>query len=419
MRKNLNKIVAFAIGVSVISGLAIPVMADTKVTYANSDSTNQNNTKQVLTLEDAIKNAIANSDTLNLYDKKINYQNQINNANETLDKYKDLDSDTDDYNDDLRELTLNQLKQKKEFEEDKLIKRVTDSYNNLVSSQIQIDNLEKKVEIQNKKFNDTKLMNTLGLTTSLDTQEFDISIQTLNNNIKSLKNNLQNDEDSFKTLTSMDLNNYSLDQNIKYDVFRIDGSIDEYVDGVLETYLTYNEQIIKLNKDYLDDNKVDEPDKFTGEKPQKNQFTSDPEGTENGQTADQKYDKALADYESELDLYSKKMNGRITYLQSKLSLFENENILNENKKNFKDTLKSYYSLLLSKENDINLLQEKIDLSNKKLRIAKLQYDLGTSTKTDYDKSILDSSNLNLELIQAIISYNQTKEKIEKPWIGLS
>ena len=32
MRKNLNKIVAFAIGVSVISGLAIPVMADTKVT---------------------------------------------------------------------------------------------------------------------------------------------------------------------------------------------------------------------------------------------------------------------------------------------------------------------------------------------------------------------------------------------------
>ena len=43
MRKNLIKMVALAMGVSVISGLVIPLMADTKVQYANSDSKNKNN----------------------------------------------------------------------------------------------------------------------------------------------------------------------------------------------------------------------------------------------------------------------------------------------------------------------------------------------------------------------------------------
>ena len=87
MRKNINKIVAFAIGISVISGSIMPVFAaDTTqnlllkyITLYNMQQTNQ---KTVLTLDDAIKSAISISDTLALDEKKISYQDKTNDIKE-------------------------------------------------------------------------------------------------------------------------------------------------------------------------------------------------------------------------------------------------------------------------------------------------------------------------------------------------
>ena len=79
MRKNINKLVAFAIGVSVMSGSIIPAFAADTTTQNTSTITSvqaQTNGKPVLTLDDAIKAAISNSETLALDEKKISYTRQ-------------------------------------------------------------------------------------------------------------------------------------------------------------------------------------------------------------------------------------------------------------------------------------------------------------------------------------------------------
>lgn len=79
MRKNLSKIVAIAIGISVMTGSTIPVFAadDTQITYTSTNAQGQAIQKTVLTLDDAIKGAISISETLALDDKKINYHHII------------------------------------------------------------------------------------------------------------------------------------------------------------------------------------------------------------------------------------------------------------------------------------------------------------------------------------------------------
>ena len=46
---------------------------------------------------------------------------------------------------------------------------------------------------------------------------------------------------------------YTLEQDIKYDTFKIDGSVDDYLDNAIESYLKYKTQLIQLNKDYYND----------------------------------------------------------------------------------------------------------------------------------------------------------------------
>ena len=73
MRKNINKLVAVAIGVSVISGSIIPAFAADTTTQNTSTITSvqaQTIGKPVLTLDDAIKAAISNSETIKLMNRK-------------------------------------------------------------------------------------------------------------------------------------------------------------------------------------------------------------------------------------------------------------------------------------------------------------------------------------------------------------
>ena len=83
MRKNINKFVAFAIGVSVISGNIMPVFAADTTTINTAASTTvastsvQAQTKPMLTLKDAIDAAIANDNTIFLQGKKINLEEDM------------------------------------------------------------------------------------------------------------------------------------------------------------------------------------------------------------------------------------------------------------------------------------------------------------------------------------------------------
>ena len=73
MRVNVNKLAASAIGIIVICGSIIPAFASDTVQNLNTttNAKTQVNGKPLFTLDDAMKAAISNSDTLALDNKKL------------------------------------------------------------------------------------------------------------------------------------------------------------------------------------------------------------------------------------------------------------------------------------------------------------------------------------------------------------
>lgn len=278
MRKNINKIVAFAIGISIMSGSVIPVFAadtvqnnniqnsveQTNITQGNVGQSVVNtkaqtnyvqgntNQKSVLTLDDAIKSAISTSDTLKLDEKKISYQDKTNDLKEKQDDFNNVSGDKEDFNNDTRDIALKKLKQQRDFDEDSLRKKVTDKYNDIVTSQMKIDKAAKEIEIQNKGLEDDKLRESLGMKRFYDVKSTQLNVEKLQNALKSSQNTIKDLQYSFKVLTGKDVSQYNLEQDVKFEPFKIDGSIDEYLDNVIDSYLKYTEESVKLNKDYYD-----------------------------------------------------------------------------------------------------------------------------------------------------------------------
>lgn len=438
MRKNLNKIVAFAIGVSVISGLAIPVMADTKVTYANSDSTNQNNTKQVLTLEDAINGAKSSSNTIAILDENIRLTQNINNLSETKDTVTNKDDDTiegvtdnqKDYNEDKRKLQLNQLEQKRDFAIDKLTQSVTDAYNSLIVSQAEISQLKNDIELQKTEIQQSNLKKSLGLMTDINIDQVNLGLQKNLNDLDNKQNTLKDDKENFKVLTGKDVDQYTLEDKIEYKKFALDGSLDEYLDGVIDEYVSYTQEINDLNKDFWndDDNATTSgavklaKDFYQDNKDNKAPILTEYLGDKTGEektNAIADYLKASKKYTNGLSAYTGAIALRMNYLQNKSSVTTSELQLNETKDQYKKALRTMYTNLLNIEKSIDLLNSNVELSNKQLRIDKLNYDLGLQTKLAYDKSVSESETLNNQLKSTINSYNTLKAQLEKPWIALS
>ena len=438
MRKNLNKIVAFAIGVSVISGLAIPVMADTKVTYANSDSTNQNNTKQVLTLEDAINGAKSCSNTIAILDENIRLMQNINSLSDKKDDVVNSSDDsgsglTDtqkDYDEDKRKLQLNQLEQKRDFMVDKLSQSVTNAYNALIISQLEISQLKNDIELQKTEIQQYNLKKSLGLVTDINIDQVNLGLQKNLNDLDNKQNTLKDDKENFKVLTGKDVDQYTLEDKIEYKKFALDGSLDEYLDGVIDEYVSYTQEINDLNKDFWndDDNKVtngdvsDAKDFYEANKDKKAPSLSDYLGDKTGDdriNAIADYLKDSNSYTTGLSAYTGAIGLRMNYLQNKSSVTTSELELNETKDQYKKALRTMYTNLLNIEKSIDLLNSNVELSNKQLRINKINYDLGLKTKLDYDKSVSESETLNNQLKSTINSYNTLKAQLEKPWIALS
>ncbi|MDR3593689.1 TolC family protein [Clostridium sp.] len=249
----------------------------------------------------------------------------------------------------------------------------------------------------------------------------ELQIQTLQNAQKSSQNALNDAEYSFKALTGKDVTQYSLEQDIKYEIFKIDGSVDEYLDNAIDSYLKYNAQLIKLNKDYM----TDKDNEISADNVNKAETAAEsatkpsaPTDTTN-LAAYEKYQNDLDTYNNTLNSYAGILSARLTYLNSKLGVYQNETNLNETKKKFKEQLRTFYTNLLTTQDNINLLKQNIELNNKQLSDAKLKYDLGLMTKSDYDALFVSSEDLNLQLRSAIDSYNTLKQEIQKPWIAFS
>lgn len=441
MRKNLNKLIAFAIGISVMSGSIVPAMAaETNVNNIDLNSISKetkNNNKPVLTIDDAIEGAKSCSNTLAILDENIRLLQSVNSLN---DKKDDVTNDNDDstagltdsqkeYNEDSRKLQLDQLEQKRDFQIDKLEQDVTDSYNSLILSEANIAKLKKDIELQKSEIEQYNLKKSLGLVTDINIDQLNISLQQNLNDLSNKEDVLEDDKYNFKVLTGKDVDNYTLEDNIKYDKFELNGDLDEYLDGLIDEYVSYTEEINDLNKDYWndDDNKVtnsdvsDAKDYYEAMKDTKAPSLS----IDNDSSADEKinaiadYLKASQTYTNGLSAYTGMLGLRMNYLQNKSSVTTSELELKETKDQYKKALRTMYTNLVNIEKSIDLINSNVELTNKQLRIIKVNYDLGLKTKLEYDKAVNESETLNIQLKTTINSYNTLKAQLEKPWIALS
>ena len=437
MRKNINKIVAFAIGISIMSGSVMPVFAaDTTQSSTIQNDSNANveanniqiktNQKAVLTLDEAIKSAISASDTLSYDEMNISYQDRTNDIKKDQDDFKSASDDAKDFNDDTADINLKKAKQKRDFDEDILIQNVTKKYNDIVTSQIKINKAAKELDSKNKGLEDDKLRESLGIKRLIDVKSTSLEREKLQNSQKSSQDALKDLQYSFKVLTGKDLTQYSLEQDVNFEPLKIDGSIDEYLDNAIDSYLTYTEQIVNLNKDYYDrtyqeDNGITLTDMSNAETAAKGATRpSKPADSDPDFVAKYKvYTDSLDTYNNTINKYTGILASRLIFLNTKISNYQQETTLNKNKKDFKDQLKTLYTNLCASEANINYDKKNIELTNENLSNLKLKCDLGIITQSAYNDEVIKSEQADLDLRAEIINYNITKEKLQKPWIAFS
>jgi outer membrane protein TolC len=428
MRKNINKLIAFVIGISVINGSGITVFAEENaqnnsinitnsvaVTTTNATSSNsgviyikdQVKQKPVLTLQSAIDAAISNSGKLALKSKEIKlYEDKL----DIQDELDDIQGNDNDFPYDKLELTVDQTKEQKDYMEDQIAQDITNKYNDLITKNNELNKIEKQLEIKTIENGYLKVKKDLGLSTAIELNNAEIDFQKLKNSEKAKENQLKNAQDYFQVLTEKDLNQYSLEEKQEFEVFKIDKSQDEYFDKVIDKYYKYDKKLIELTKDSLDDNKVDRPD--SEDKPDADDYKSTVENADG--TISSQFDSS--GYAAAQQAYEKSYTDYGTYLQDKYNLSSSKVSLEESNKNLKKGLKESYASLLDMENTINVAKANIEVKNNELSIAKLKYDEGLMTKTSYDKLVLDNGTLETDLRTSINDYNTLKNKIQKPWL---
>lgn len=104
-------------------------------------------------------------------------------------------------------------------------------------------------------------------------------------------------------LSNLNLENYTFDRNVKYDTFKINGSIDEYINDKIEDYFKYNQDIVDISKDYFDELEDDDiMDEDIPSEPKKDPFISVDESGNVGFDSGS-YALKLIKYQSELQKY--------------------------------------------------------------------------------------------------------------------
>ncbi|MFT8350404.1 TolC family protein [Clostridium saccharoperbutylacetonicum] len=430
MKKIYKKAAAIGVGLIIVSGNMVPAFAEetSKASEAivKQTITTQNygqvvDGKPIITLDTIIKSAIDNSDKLALKSKEISmYRSKMDLQDKTNDFYESIGQKKYDFPYDKLELQEKQTKQSKDFLVDQIANDIIGKYNVIILKQIDLNKAKDNLEIKNKELADVRTKLRVGMATDNQLNDKEIEIKALNDDIKAKEDSLKNVTDYLGVLTSLNLSNYTLDQNIKYDVFRIEGSEEGYFDDKIDTYLKYNDEMIKLSKDYLKELKDDGIKNILKNDipsiPDKNKFagvdktTGAPTFDSNG------YALALINYMQNQQIFLKKSDAYGSYLDGQYNLEETKVKLDDARKNLKNGLKECYSTLLDLENKINTVKEQINSANTKLTYAKSQVDIGMMTENNYKAAVLKSKDLDTSLRQLINTYNTLKESIQKPWI---
>ncbi|WP_243145538.1 TolC family protein, partial [Clostridium neonatale] len=295
-------------------------------------------------------------------------------------------------------------------------------YNAIILKEIEIENLKKSFEIKNNELYYLKAKVQIGKAKSNDLEDKEIEVKSLKDSITAKENSLSINKEYFGVLTNLNTSNCIFDRSVNYNKFKIDGSIDNYIDEKLDEYLHYNEEILNLTEDTFNEVKDDGVDDILDEDPpsvpDKAKYVST-ETDENGKpTASFNYGGyalGMMEYQSKIESYIKHLQRYESYLDGKYSIDEGKVKLEDSKKKLKNGLKESYAALLDLENTIDNLSNTVNSTNKKLEFAKASVENGLMTENDYNSKVLSAKDLESNLRKLVNTHDKLKNNIEKPW----
>ena len=426
MKKNISLLIALALSVSLAGGNCISVSAIEKSDF--NVSTSNNIGVSVITLDRAIDAAISNSDSLKLKSKEIKYyKDKLKLQEYSNDFYEDINDDDIDnelleFSYDKLEIQKDQSEATKNFLKDQITADITDKYNAIILKEIEIENLKKSFEIKNNELYYLKAKVQIGKAKSNDLEDKEIEVKSLKDSITAKENSLSINKEYFGVLTNLNTSNCIFDRSVNYNKFKIDGSIDNYIDEKLDEYLHYNEEILNLTEDTFNEVKDDGVDDILDEDPpsvpDKAKYVST-ETDENGKpTASFNYGGyalGMMEYQSKIESYIKHLQRYESYLDGKYSIDEGKVKLEDSKKKLKNGLKESYAALLDLENTIDNLSDTVNSTNKKLEFAKASVENGLMIENDYNSKVLSAKDLESNLRKLVNTHDKLKNNIEKPW----
>ena len=412
MSKNLNKIIAFAIGVSVFTGSVVPVMAADTKTTTNVSINAATNKSKVYKVEDAVQDAIANSDRLAILNSSLSV---LDAQKDVYEEYDDMEQDVDDKIDKV-DIQISQTKQKRDFLQDYIRYTVTNDYNAIVLANEKISLAEENIRIKTDLYNQSKLKQQLGLSTEVSLKSEEADITKLKDDLEAQKKSLNDSIYKLGLTTGKDLSKVVFANNIEYNKFTIDGSFDAYMEKAIKDIVRYDKDLIEIAKDDLSDRKDDDEHKLPDSNDRPNSNDQKYYSTVTGDDGQQKtiFDKDA--YKKDLEEYSDKLKAYITYYSDKFSSDKDVHTLNITEDAYRNTMKSNYTKLQGIEDSIKQAQNGLEILNENVRHTKLQYDLGLVTKNQYDQIVYKQKETQLSLETAIDGYNQLKGMLEQPWM---
>ncbi|NFI57100.1 MULTISPECIES: TolC family protein [unclassified Clostridium] len=379
MKNGLRRLVALTIAglITSVSLIQIPV--------------NANTSKPILSLEKAIDFAIDNSYQIVLNEEK---QDMLE---EKDDFYQDVDMDDDGYND----IQMSQNEQKRKFLEDQISVDVTSKYNSMVILEKELENIVIDIEIKTKEYENMELKKKVGLVSTIEMQNAKAELEKLKAEKKSKEQELKNSKKVFEIITDIDVDDYDLEDNVKFKPLKLDESLDSYLDDRIDTYFRYNKKLA----DWVEDNYSS----TAGSKPtppNENDYKD-----EEGNTKPE-YKDALNNWSTN---YYNWISVSLKDIESEYNANTAVDSVNDGKRTMKQTLLTTYTKLVTLEGNITSMKAQLDVLYNKTKITKLQYDLGLATKQEYYKQLLTTEQLEVSYNSLINSYNDLKEKIDKPW----
>jgi hypothetical protein len=419
MKQKIKRILTIGSIIGLMTSNVVPAFAaDASIKTQNSQSIQE---KKILPLEEAIAGAINNSDKLNLKSREIKmFEDKMRLQEKYNDYYNSINQKVYDYPYDKLELQEKQSKQAKEFMKDQIASDITNKYNDMVLKEIDLSKSKRALEFKRRdlEFINGKL--SLEMATPTEVKDAQIELTSLENDIRAKENLLNDNKEYFKVITDLDVKDtYKLDYSMNYEKFKITGSVDEYIDDKIDTYLNYDSKIFKLSKDYMKKLKEDGIKDIMSKTPETlpdraSNITVKADGTTEFDAGS--YALRLIDYQQKQQEYLAKLNAYEEYIDGQYSVDEAKVNIDGAKKNLKNAMKESYSTLLALEDKINNLKEQETSVNTKLSFAKAQVDMGLMLQNDYDKQVLESEALDTGIRKLVYTYNNLKDNIQKPWI---